>query len=212
MLTTWLLSQPPVLGQARPDGRPAAAIGDIGVVLPGHPVRFDAAASYDPGKPGARLSYTWNFGDGQSASGRAVRHAYAAAGSYRLRLTVAAGAGRPRVIARRILVGPRANFATPYASLPHGPANSIGTLVAKGLPPANPAAVLPTPAPGRRDQVGTAARARRLTARARRTAVPAGHTSALPWAFAGAGVLVLLGILLAVALRARRGRRTGQKA
>jgi hypothetical protein len=212
MLTTWLLSQPSVLGQARPDGRPAAAVGDVGVVLPGHPVRFDAAASYDPGKPGARLSYAWSFGDGQSASGRAVRHAYAAAGSYRLRLTVSAGAGRPRVITRRIVVGPRAKFANPYASLPQGPAGSIGTLVARGLPPANPAAVLPGPAPGRRDQVGTAAQARRLTARAHRTAVPAGHTSALPWAFAGAGVLALLGILMAVVLRTRRAGRTGQKA
>jgi hypothetical protein len=116
------------------------------------------------------------------------------------------------VITRRIVVGPRAKFANPYASLPQGPAGSIGTLVARGLPPANPAAVLPGPAPGRRDQVGTAAQARRLTARAHRTAVPAGHTSALPWAFAGAGVLALLGILMAVVLRTRRAGRTGQKA
>ncbi len=110
------------------------------------------------------------------------------------------------MITRRILVGPQAKFANPYASVPHGPANSIGTLVAKGLPPANPAAVLPAPAPGRRDQVGTAAQARRLTARARRTAVPAGHTSALP-GHSPARLLALLGILLAVVLRARRGGR-----
>ena len=53
MLTTWLLSQPSVLGQVRADdGRPAA-ISDIGVVLPGQPVTFDASRVV-PARPAGR--------------------------------------------------------------------------------------------------------------------------------------------------------------
>lgn len=39
-------------------------------------------------------SYSWNFGDGQSASGANVNHTYAAAGTYTIRLTVTDTAGQ----------------------------------------------------------------------------------------------------------------------
>ena len=211
MLTTWLLSRPPVLGQARPDGRPVAAIGDIGVLLPGHPASFDADASYEPGRPGADLSYAWNFGDGRSATGRSVRHVYSARGSYTLRLTVSSGSGLARQISRRVVVGPRVAFANPYSSVPHAAADSIAYLAAKGMPPANPGAVLPTPAPGRRDRVGTVAHVRRLAARSRSASAATGPTSALIWVLTGFGAAALLGVVFAVALRTRKTRRAGRR-
>lgn len=53
----------------------------------GDEVLFDGSASSAP--PGATLvAYRWEFGDGASAEGPLVTHAYAQAGSYPVRLTV----------------------------------------------------------------------------------------------------------------------------
>ncbi len=52
----------------------------------GQSLAFSAIASSDPG--GSILSYVWNFGDGQIASGVNVSHSYSAAGSYTVVLTV----------------------------------------------------------------------------------------------------------------------------
>ncbi|MDF2955116.1 MAG: PKD repeat domain protein [Candidatus Alkanophagales archaeon MCA70_species_2] len=49
-------------------------------------VTFDASSSYDP--DGTIVSYEWDFGDGATASGVVVTHAYSAAGSYTVTLTV----------------------------------------------------------------------------------------------------------------------------
>ncbi|MDA3963336.1 MAG: glycoside hydrolase family 9 protein [Planctomycetota bacterium] len=53
-------------------------------------VQLDASASSDP--DGDTLSYTWNYGDGGSASGKTADHTYAAAGSYTITLNVSDGA------------------------------------------------------------------------------------------------------------------------
>src|SRR5258708_11013813 len=103
-LTTGLRSQPAVLGAPRPDGRPAAAISDVGVIWPGRRVTFTAAAAYDPGRPGARLRYRWGFGDGQSNTGRTVRHVHPGGRRFTLRLSVAARRGPPPGI-RQLLLG-----------------------------------------------------------------------------------------------------------
>src|SRR5581483_1818258 len=50
---------------------------------------FDASASRDP--EGSALTYAWSFGDGTSGAGVAPTHAYAAAGSYVVKLTVSDG-------------------------------------------------------------------------------------------------------------------------
>lgn len=60
------------------------------VPVAGSPVAFDASSSYSLGTPIS--SYEWNFGDGATASGVKVQHTYAAAGDYKVRLTVRAGA------------------------------------------------------------------------------------------------------------------------
>jgi len=53
------------------------------------PVAFDGSGSTDPN--GDQLSYHWDFGDGTSASGVQVEHAYAEAGTYTAALTVSDG-------------------------------------------------------------------------------------------------------------------------
>jgi PKD repeat protein len=59
--------------------------------FPGASVIFSAAGSHDV--QGDIVSYNWNFGDGQSASGETAEHAYAAGGYYVVTLTVTDGAG-----------------------------------------------------------------------------------------------------------------------
>ncbi len=54
-------------------------------------ILFDASASTDP--DGDPLTFLWEFGDGSSGSGPKVRHAFAQAGVYRVKLTVDDGTG-----------------------------------------------------------------------------------------------------------------------
>ena len=78
------------LGVAAPAGR---AIGQPVSVLVaetsrpqlGQTITFDASASYDDG---TLVSYTWDFGDGTTASGAQVSHAYTAEGVYTVVVTV----------------------------------------------------------------------------------------------------------------------------
>jgi PKD repeat protein len=51
---------------------------------------FTATGS-DP--QGATLTFTWQFGDGQTASGQSVTHVFEAAGSYNVLLTIRSAAG-----------------------------------------------------------------------------------------------------------------------
>lgn len=59
----------------RPErNRPPTAVGTT-VIEPSGVVVLDASSSHDP--EGSRLTYRWDFGDGQGATGRSVRHRYA---------------------------------------------------------------------------------------------------------------------------------------
>jgi len=49
-------------------------------------ITFNGGASYDP--DGDALTYQWDFGDGTTASGPSVAHAYSASGTYTVTLTV----------------------------------------------------------------------------------------------------------------------------
>ena len=138
MLTTWMLAQPDVLGSASPDGKPIAAIGDVGTAVAGQPLALDATASYSP-SGSSTLSYAWSFGDGVTASGQSVSHTYARPGSYTLSLTVS-GAGGARGVSKTVVVTDGAMvYPNPYS----GNAQD-------GKPRPNPLVRLPQPrqAPG----------------------------------------------------------------
>jgi PKD repeat protein len=55
-------------------------------VIIGESVRFDGRGSTDA--DGSITQYVWDFGDGQSASGEVVQHAYASTGTFSVALTV----------------------------------------------------------------------------------------------------------------------------
>ena len=52
----------------------------------GQPIVFDGSGSYDP--DGTIVSYTWDFGDGYTGSGKIVTHAYSTGGTYTVTLIV----------------------------------------------------------------------------------------------------------------------------
>jgi PKD repeat protein len=62
---------------------PVAAPGGPYSGVAGVPVQFNAGSS-----TGLGLSFEWSFGDGTSATGAAVSHTYATAGTYAVTLTV----------------------------------------------------------------------------------------------------------------------------
>jgi PKD repeat protein len=59
---------------------------DVTIVSQDEATHFDASESYDP--DGTIISYTWDFGDGNTASGVTVDHAYTEDGNYTVTLTV----------------------------------------------------------------------------------------------------------------------------
>lgn len=135
MLTTWMLAQPQILGTAAADGKPIAAISDVGATVPGQAVNLNAAASYAPAGD-AQLSYLWSFGDGTTATGVSVTHTYAKAGTYALTLTASSAAGSRSVSKALTVTGTPLVLANPIEQHP-----------LSGSPPANPAVTLPTPNP-----------------------------------------------------------------
>lgn len=72
----------------------------------GTAVNFNAAASQPA--PGRQIvSYTWDFGDGTSSrTGPRVQHAYGAAATYAVTLTVRDDAGRTSSVSQTVTVGP----------------------------------------------------------------------------------------------------------
>jgi large repetitive protein len=94
--------------------------GRRGAVAPGETIRLDARSSKDAG--GSASRYSWNFGDGQSATGPVVSHAWKDPGKYRVRLTVADNSGHARAMdARERLIAvnqpPIANIILPKGLL-----------------------------------------------------------------------------------------------
>jgi PKD repeat protein len=70
----------------------------------GQTVSFDGSASKAPGSSVA--SYQWDFGDGATGSGAQPGHAYGAAGSYTVTLTVTAANGLTGATSRTVTVSP----------------------------------------------------------------------------------------------------------
>jgi len=74
-------------GIPEPPGAPIASFA-FSPAAPkvGEAVMFDASASYDP--DGEIISYSWDFGDGATATGENTTHTYATHGTYRVTLTL----------------------------------------------------------------------------------------------------------------------------
>lgn len=96
MITTWMLNSPEILGQipfSQLPAGPIAAMNDVEYPQVHTTLRFDARASFNPRLGSDKLSYNWNFGDGQQASGIAVAHTYTKTGDYTLTLTISSSDG-----------------------------------------------------------------------------------------------------------------------
>jgi len=172
MLTTWMLNQSTILGQAPADHNPLAAISDIGQTTVGQSIAVDAKASFDPN--GKTSTYSWNFGDGTTASEVSVTHTYTAVGNYTLTLTVTTSGGGKRSISKVLnVVTQPVNYANPYAGEPQD-----------GNPPSNPAVTLP---PLNGQQTGT------LTTQPTGVSQPGTTRYNFPL---GAAVFVLMAILI----------------
>ena len=71
----------------------------------GAPVRFDASTTTDEGAPCLdKCTYSWDFGDGTSDSGRIVSHVYSVGRAFTVTLTVTDAAGSAASIVRVINV------------------------------------------------------------------------------------------------------------
>jgi PKD repeat protein len=81
----------------------------------GETVRFDGSGSSDA--DGSITQYAWNFGDGASGTGVKVEHAYAAAGSYDVTLTVADNFGATGQTTQAVTVSATASGLKPVAAL-----------------------------------------------------------------------------------------------
>jgi PKD repeat protein len=95
------------------DEPPTAAFGMTPAVpIPGQAIAFGAGGSSDP--DGAISAYAWDFGDGTTGTGSSASHAFGAAGTYEVRLTVVDRDGQRASTSRTltVYVQPQATFST----------------------------------------------------------------------------------------------------
>lgn len=134
MLTSWMLNQPDILGTTVANTGLIAAVSDVGQTLAGQSVALDASASYVPGNTAVPLTYTWDLGDGSTASGVTVNHTYRLPGTYTLTLTVTSSTSKLLISKEITVVSQSVQYPNPYSGFQ-----------ANGVPPTNPTVVLPTP-------------------------------------------------------------------
>ncbi|MGY1601003.1 PKD domain-containing protein [Geodermatophilus sp. SYSU D00815] len=86
---------PEAPANAAPTASFASTVSGLGVAL-------DASASTDA--DGTIASYAWDFGNGQTGTGRTASHTYAAAGTYQVKLTVTDDAGATGTVTKSVTV------------------------------------------------------------------------------------------------------------
>ncbi len=102
-------------------------------------VRFDASASTDEGVACLdACTYSWNFGDGSTGTGRIISHTFASAGTYTVVLTVTDGVGTSASSATAVTVSDVAAPTVTLAVQPSPPvADQLATLTATATPAAD---------------------------------------------------------------------------
>lgn len=83
-------------------------------------VLFDASISQAPGN-NPIVSYSWNFGDGGTATGRTVTHEFSSPGTYIVSLTVTDGFGRSATTSQSMGVGAGVNPTAAFVFSPTDP-------------------------------------------------------------------------------------------
>lgn len=75
-------------------------------VVAGIPATFDASTTtiYNTHKGNTAVSYSWDFGDGNTGSGQVVGHTYTAPGTYSVKLKVKDKAGQTGTITEQVVV------------------------------------------------------------------------------------------------------------
>src|SRR3989338_5669369 len=104
VIITVSANQPPI-ANAGPDQ--SAYVDDI--------VSFSGSGSNDP--DGSIVSYQWAFGDGATASGITVSHAYAALGIYTVTLTVTDNGGAVGTDAAQVIISEPQDSPTAYGDI-----------------------------------------------------------------------------------------------
>lgn len=130
-----LANQAPAVGFAM-----SAIVGEAPLI-----VDFDGTESFDP--DGDPITYIWDFGDGESATGPSARHLYRTPGVYNVVLDVSDDKGNSRSVGRSLrvllpdgrVVIPQANNKIPSVGLSAGPTKGPAPLtVTFGLSGADP--------------------------------------------------------------------------
>ena len=103
-----------VVGPTGP-AQPEPPVADFTASCAGLTCSFDGTGSSDPDGDEAGLRYAWDFGDGSSGTGATASHAYAASGSYPVRLTVTDSDGLTGTTTRS--VSPSEAGVVPVASV-----------------------------------------------------------------------------------------------
>jgi PKD repeat protein len=82
-------------------------------------IYFNAEASGDDDS--TNLSYQWDFGDGNSDSGKTVTHAFSSAGTYRVQLLVTDDDGNSDTVSQDISIGDNKNPVASFTFSPTSP-------------------------------------------------------------------------------------------
>ena len=84
-------------------------------LVPGNTVQFDASASYDP--DGTIVTYTWDLGDGTTATGVSPSHRYIVNGKYSVELEVTDNEGKTKTRKKTVTVSrsPEVGWVSPIA-------------------------------------------------------------------------------------------------